>query len=776
MAENMRFVLDGDDRLTPTLNRAGDSAQRLHRRIDDASMGSSASLARFTRDANGRLRDLRGRFLSAGEAAQLMRSGIAPLPGGLGGVASAGSEAGAALGKSGGGLGGVMAGVAAVAGLSLLPALGALVPMMAGAGLAAVTLKLGFAGVGEAAALASEDKKEYAKALKKLSPEARGFTKELVGLKQQFGGIGKEIQKALLPGFTQALKDAGPVVKILGRAMTEMGEGFGEAARGVGRLMKDSGFQRDFTATLKLGSGFVQELTSSMGPFIRSLLAFGAASGPTLKAFSDGISGLLAKGLPGMFKGLEVGIGGSAKFLGGLFAMINKVLPAIGRFAGETARAFGPLLGELAEAAGDRLAAVLDTVGAGLKALSPVFKDLAFGVKSATQVFRIIAPTIKDTAGAIIGALLPSFSEIDKARGPLQRLSGWISDNKILIQEGARIFGSAIIGMVTAVVANLPNVIRMFRLMSTGIVTALGGILHGAASAFGWIPGIGPKLRTADREFGKFKDAFISGLVKAEDTARKFSEKTVPRLEKNNLKMNISNWQTQIKEAKRLLSDKNLPPKKRAKLLATKKDLERKVAGAQRDLTSIKDKTARIKGDKRNFDGKVSAVKRKKMPTKTSKIKGDPGNFWSKVRSIAGRVVGSAVINLLPGGSLLAKLGLRDGGLVGFPNGGVVRGPGTGTSDSILARLSNGEFVIRAAAVQRVGVEFLQALNEGKLGPARPAAARTVTGRAAGTAATFVNITVNGALDPVATAQQLERVLAKFQRTNGGKRLAVRTA
>ena len=41
----------------------------------------------------------------------------------------------------------------------------------------------------------------------------------------------------------------------------------------------------------------------------------------------------------------------------------------------------------------------------------------------------------------------------------------------------------------------------------------------------------------------------------------------------------------------------------------------------------------------------------------------------------------------------------------------MVRGPGTGTSDSIMARLSNGEFVMRAAAVRKYGPQFFEALN-----------------------------------------------------------------
>ena len=46
-----------------------------------------------------------------------------------------------------------------------------------------------------------------------------------------------------------------------------------------------------------------------------------------------------------------------------------------------------------------------------------------------------------------------------------------------------------------------------------------------------------------------------------------------------------------------------------------------------------------------------------------------------------------------------------------FATGGFVSGPGSGTSDSIPAMLSNGEYVIRSAAVDRIGVGTLNRLN-----------------------------------------------------------------
>ena len=52
-----------------------------------------------------------------------------------------------------------------------------------------------------------------------------------------------------------------------------------------------------------------------------------------------------------------------------------------------------------------------------------------------------------------------------------------------------------------------------------------------------------------------------------------------------------------------------------------------------------------------------------------------------------------------------------------FATGGLVSGPGSATSDSIPARLSAGEYVVRAAAVRQVGVAFLDSLNGLSAGP-----------------------------------------------------------
>ncbi|RDE91473.1 phage tail protein [Aggregatibacter aphrophilus] len=67
-------------------------------------------------------------------------------------------------------------------------------------------------------------------------------------------------------------------------------------------------------------------------------------------------------------------------------------------------------------------------------------------------------------------------------------------------------------------------------------------------------------------------------------------------------------------------------------------------------------------------------------------------------------------------GSLWGAIaGAFSSGTVTAATGGYIRGPGTSTSDSIPARLSNGEFVVKADSVSHYGVGFMHAINRRQL-------------------------------------------------------------
>ena len=66
-------------------------------------------------------------------------------------------------------------------------------------------------------------------------------------------------------------------------------------------------------------------------------------------------------------------------------------------------------------------------------------------------------------------------------------------------------------------------------------------------------------------------------------------------------------------------------------------------------------------------------------------------------------------------GDFIVERKFAAGGVIkNFMPGGNVTGPGTGTSDSIPALLSNGEYVIKAKSVQKYGKETFDALNAGR--------------------------------------------------------------
>ena len=70
------------------------------------------------------------------------------------------------------------------------------------------------------------------------------------------------------------------------------------------------------------------------------------------------------------------------------------------------------------------------------------------------------------------------------------------------------------------------------------------------------------------------------------------------------------------------------------------------------------------------------------------------------------------VLNAIPGVHI-GKLGKLD--MPHLATGGWVTGSGTGTSDSVPAMLSNGEFVVKAAAAEKLGNANMQMINRGEL-------------------------------------------------------------
>lgn len=117
----------------------------------------------------------------------------------------------------------------------------------------------------------------------------------------------------------------------------------------------------------------------------------------------------------------------------------------------------------------------------------------------------------------------------------------------------------------------------------------------------------------------------------------------------------------------------------------------------------------------RGIDGVVQAQGRvDKNPTIDMRI--NTGEALNQINTFIssqnGKTITLRTVTQLAGGGQRVE----EGRTAGFASGGSIRGPGTGTSDSILARLSNGEFVVRAQAASAIGHGRLDYMNRtGKL-------------------------------------------------------------
>jgi hypothetical protein len=85
--------------------------------------------------------------------------------------------------------------------------------------------------------------------------------------------------------------------------------------------------------------------------------------------------------------------------------------------------------------------------------------------------------------------------------------AGLLAAGKLALETLVRVFHT-----VKAAVENV--LLDAFRVVVRSILGYLGFLINGAARAFGWIPGIGPKLKTAAAQFNQFAASVNSSLAR----------------------------------------------------------------------------------------------------------------------------------------------------------------------------------------------------------------------------------------------------------------------
>jgi hypothetical protein len=632
-------------------------------------------------------------------------------------VASSATNAGSAFG-GGGGLRAQMIGVGVAAGATLLPTIGALAPMLSG-----------LAVVGGGAALAMDDLKTKAKELK-----------------PAFEDWKKAAEKAVAPHTERAVKSLKSAMADLQPSLVLGAETFGTIAERASKFAASDAFQSAFQRNAQMGVVFVEQLAESVGTFTQAFLEFGTKSKPALDAWEELLGGFLDTGLPGMFEGLEQGIGGASDMLSGFADFLNGgLLPALGKIAGSFAEAFGPLIGAGLSAAGDALLGFSEIFEGAMTGLEPIARIAADALTATNDVMMIgaeVAGTLAESlGGALFGALLSVMgidtSGLSDMAGGFTKLSDWVSENEGRIRGAFYSVADGITTMVTVGISMLPQLWGAFRLVTEGILTGIDAIVSGLATAFGDLPIIGDQFEGMNTKFDKFAEGVRSGMDRAGSGISAFVDEAIPRLNRSKLTMNVSEAEQNLASIKEKLQDPALTKERKAQLSADKREAERQVAAARAELDAFdrKKADATLAADPRPFFGDAARVRGTRFARKSVPIDGNTSPFRSVIGGIAGRVVASAYINVYSrqidsgmakpfrafGGPVQRR---ADGGpLQHFPSGGLVEGPGGPRSDSILATFGSGatamvsdtEYVVQSSAVKKYGLPLLDALNRGTL-------------------------------------------------------------
>jgi hypothetical protein len=237
----------------------------------------------------------------------------------------------------------------------------------------------------------------------------------------------------------------------------------------------------------------------------------------------------------GISAGVLLGLGGGALAAGIASALKDPEVAAAWKTLGNQAQQAFARFGEpfkepMIRAAAtfgqalDRMGPAFDRISAAVAPLAdklaPALADLAVNampgiekaIKASAPLFEVLAQQAPK-----IGAALSSFFESIAKGGPgaarffedmIVLLNGTIVVTGEVIEALAKMYGFWRTGadqMARAVAA-------AFRFLTGVVLGWIGTMINAAARAFGWVPGIGPKLRAAAAKFNEFRDRVNAAL------------------------------------------------------------------------------------------------------------------------------------------------------------------------------------------------------------------------------------------------------------------------
>jgi len=404
---------------------------------------------------------------------------------------------------------------------------------------------------GKNSSQASTALKKYHGELASLNPAQKAAFTSFSSLKQAFGEWSDSLSSSTLPVFTHGMNGLKNILPLLSPLVRSTAKELGGMTKQFEAFSKTQKFKdlvkqfSDFAAgALKNVIGGVKSLALTLSGWVTSagfkdFLAMGSKEGP---------------GLATMFKNL-------AEFVG-------KFVSAAGPMAGLSMKVL------------EIMADVLNNIPMGvLKILAPAILGIVAALRAwtiAQAAFNLVMDANPITL--IVLALVALGVALSIAWHKSETFREIVVTAWEVIQRGALM-------MVKLVLQGLKFLVNAY-------LSFVGVVVHGAAKAFGWVPGLGGKLKQADKAFQNLKQGVNSKFDSMIHKVNDWDKSVVNGTRERKLKMRIDDWNNKIESAKKKL--KTVPPEKKAALKANIADLQAKVRSARSQLATIKSKTVVI--------------------------------------------------------------------------------------------------------------------------------------------------------------------------------------
>lgn len=588
-------------------------------------------------------------------------------------------------------------------------------------------------------ASAAGGKDPVAEALAKLSPNARAFVETVHGMSDAWTDVKMSTQDALFEGAAESIQSlATTYLPVLKTGLTGIATEMNGVSRGLAGLLAQPANVDKVGLAFSAASGVIAGAKSGVLDMTQGVIDLGAAAAPVATQLGEGFgavfgeigqaltelsnSGAMTQLLGSFGVLLESGIG---PLLGDVVRTLttlgNAVLPALIPLLstlGNTLVMIAPQLGQLGAAFAQALTPILPVLGQVISALAtaliPILPPLSQGIQTigrviaqllpiagpvftklvelAASLLAAVAPLLPplfELASAILTPLIGIVQQVVDATAPLieqlaASLQPVIESLTPILSEVGQILGEALVQAVQTMTPLITPLVEAFLGLVEALLPILPPLIQVAVDLLPMFMSntqvILPILTELIRLFTWWVQNVIMPLV-------------MPALEKltewtGKLSDHFSGMGDRVRDAIQLVKDKVGEAKdwiveKFTAVVDFVRGLPQKVRDAASGLWD---------GIKDGFKGAINWIIRK----------------WNDLSFTL-----PEVDTHIPG---VGKVG---GGTLSTPDipllasGGPVRGAGGPTDDKIPSMLSDGEFVMKTAAVRKYGVDFMTQINAG---------------------------------------------------------------